>query len=70
MKNGAKPINPIQDLNKHPSGLLGLSKREYFAGLAMQGMCANPYMMEHHQKTMLKEAIDLADEILTQLSAD
>lgn len=30
------------DLNECPTIQLGLTKREYFAGLAMQGFAANP----------------------------
>lgn len=32
-----KPVFPIQDMNMHP-GPMGLTKREYFAAMAMQGM--------------------------------
>ena len=49
MNNADKPINPI--FNNHggithesrikDSSLIGLTKREYFAGLAMQGLLAN-----------------------------
>lgn len=43
MKNADKPINPV--LTQSPSlqndTSLGLTKREYFAGLAMQGLLAN-----------------------------
>lgn len=35
MKNGSKPINPILDLNQDKSGLIGLTKREYFTAKAM-----------------------------------
>ena len=38
MKNADKPINPV--LTQNPS-LIGLTKREYFAGLALQGLLAN-----------------------------
>ena len=48
MKNGDKPINPIvQEENIGQGGKIlmcteyGLTKREYFAGLAMQGLLAN-----------------------------
>ena len=48
MKNADKPINPIvQEENIGQGGKIlmcteyGLTKREYFAGLAMQGLLAN-----------------------------
>ena len=69
MKNANKPINPIQDLNKHPSGLFGLTKREYFAGLAMQGLLSNPYpdIVGLNPDIITSTAIDLADKLLKQL---
>ena len=48
MKNGDKPINPIvQEENIGQGGKIlmcteyGLTKREHYAGLAMQGLLAN-----------------------------
>ena len=42
MKNADKPINPIPEhFDKYQNENIGLTKREYFAGLAMQGMLAN-----------------------------
>lgn len=38
MQNGDKPISPT---GHYQSGI-GLTKREYFAGLAMQGILSNP----------------------------
>ena len=53
MKNADKPINPLKRANNafydekdepfisRAKPLIGLTKREYFAGLAMQGLLAN-----------------------------
>lgn len=53
MKNAEKPINPIKGAGdilyneqdesyiKQVKPFIGLTKREYFAGLAMQGLLAN-----------------------------
>lgn len=49
MKNADKPINPIfnnrggitHESHIKDSLLIGLKKREYFAGLALQGLLAN-----------------------------
>lgn len=53
----------------------GLTKREYFAGLAMQGLLSNnhPYFYGNRDGETTKfviadEAIRLADELLTQLT--
>ena len=69
MKNGHKPINPILDWNELKADTAGLTKREYFAGLAMQGLMAN----SHNEVVSLSEseiaewAIGVADELLKQL---
>ena len=78
MKNADKPINPV--LTQNPS-LVGLTKREHYAGLAMQGLLANPQYWKRVYKTLSslkanKDSIEcvftqfsikLADEILKQL---
>ena len=78
MKNSDKPIYPfmykdVVQTNKTPidDRLFGLTKREYFAAMAMQGLCAN-YLRENVTgwdiKTYAVEALALADELLNQLS--
>jgi hypothetical protein len=57
---------------------MGLTKREYFAGLAMQGimaqhteMAANGASTMHHagmDKSIAKEAVSIADALLEALS--
>jgi hypothetical protein len=44
----------------------GLTKREYFAGLAMQGMCAQ--FGHGKPEDYAKRAIEYADELLKQLA--
>ena len=76
MKNADKPINPV--LTQSPSlqndTSLGLTKREYFAGLAMQGLLSNSYsngfsqpLSEYDSKSIAKFSIEYADELLKQL---
>ena len=93
MKNADKPINPLKRANNafydekdepfinRAKPLIGLTKREYFAGLAMQGLLANPQYWKRVYKTLSslkanKDSIEcvftqfsikLADEILQQL---
>jgi hypothetical protein len=71
MKNGKRPIYPDpmrgteqSFMNQSPHELpIGLTKREYFAGLAMQGISAFnlPYEMTAEQ------SVKLADAILAEL---
>ena len=58
MKNGEQPIvdNQFED-NK------GLTKREYFAGLAMQGMAR----IEGNGEDIAHDAVKIADALLAEL---
>ena len=68
MKNGDKPINPLLDLNEDKSGLWGLTKREYFAGLAMQVYINNHHSEEDYTvQFVAKCSVKIADELLKQL---
>ena len=74
MKNADKPINAI--LTQSPSlqneTSLGLTKREYFAGLAMQGLCAVSdkgtfETIEDMYNSVATHSVKIADELLKQL---
>ena len=67
MKNSERPINPILDFK---SVFRGLTKREYFAGLAMQGMLANKDVINMVSIKTAERAIEYADELLKQLQND
>ena len=69
MNNADKPINPV--LTQNPS-LIGLTKREYFAGLAMQGLLALPDKgtfgsFDEAIEWMCEVSVKFADELLKQL---
>jgi hypothetical protein len=80
MHNSNQPINPVESEGKDVHGYtvkikhLGLTKREYFAGLAMQGLlssmtekAANGAWMT--ESTLIAEhSVTLADELLKELS--
>ena len=78
MKNADKPINPV--LTQSPSlqndTSLGLTKREYFAVLAMQGLIssftekASYGGLGTEMEETIKCAIEYADELLKQLEDD
>lgn len=72
MNNADKPINPV--LTQSPSlqneTSLGLTKREYFAGVALQGILSNRWSMEfgnYNEEQKTEMAIKYADELLKQL---
>ncbi len=69
------PAHPIQvDINPFERAVCyGLTKREYFAGLAMQGMAASQYWAENFNnneddlKNMAYVAVKAADALLKEL---
>lgn len=72
MKNGKQPINPIfnsdgfisnTELVQTKNGAIGLTKREYFAGLAMQAFIANGT----HFSDICMHSVKIADELLKEL---
>lgn len=73
--NGSDPAMPVQGVRQDGDahrlyGQLfhGLTKREHFAGLAMQGMIANPLAVEKlGVKDLVLEAVTLADALLAAL---
>ena len=70
MKNADKPINPLE-IEKYPNNgiikFLGLTKREYFAGLAMQGMLANSSLNNLKEETVAEISVLCADKLLENL---
>ncbi len=68
MKNSDQPSYPILDPNSSYYRE-GLTKREYFAGLAMQGVLASrqPYKARMTVNQVASEAIGIADALLKQL---
>lgn len=65
MKNGERQVYPLQN---GYGGILqtGLTKREYFAGLAMQGLLSNQRLSATEEE-LAKASIEVADELLKQL---
>lgn len=69
--NGDQPTSPLVELDTY-SGRpcnqhFGLTKREYFAAMALQGFCANinpQYMVDNW---IAKMAVKQADELIKEL---
>lgn len=64
MRNGEQGAFATANNDSHQ---LGLTKREYFAGLAMQGLLANPDLTELNIENLTVLAIEHTDELLKQL---
>ena len=84
MNNADKPINPIKGVDdifyneqdesfiKQVKPLIGLTKREYFAGLALQGLLALPDKgtygsFDEATERICEVSVKFADELLKQL---
>jgi hypothetical protein len=84
MKNGDQPIRPIYSGNKlipnnekdidfdynirNNKALIGLTKREYFAAMALQGYLANPHVWEElNADKVANYAVTMADHLLKEL---
>lgn len=68
----AFPLSKETGVRKFKDGSLsfesGLTKREYFAALAMQGLCANDLVYTSLTQLQIShEAVSLADQVLKQL---
>lgn len=75
MKNADEQAFPILAVNPEDTHdrifSSGLSKREYFAAMAMQGICAAPINSAHvGAKMIAKASVEIADELLRQLETD
>lgn len=69
-KLGNEPTNPTYFKDGEIDGC-GLTKREYFAGLLLQGFIANssicPFIEQGHRKILAQEAVIMSDELLKAL---
>lgn len=67
MKNGEQPAFACVD-SQHQYLQEGLTKREYFAAMAMQGILAGrKENLKHTNEFFAKVSIDIADALLTEL---
>ena len=76
VKNGENMIHSFNSTDYSQGNFEGLTKREYFAGLAMQGLISNPNIKRptpsyiddgKEYSDFSKVAIEYADELLKQL---
>ncbi|MBL4798309.1 MAG: hypothetical protein JKY50_12910 [Oleispira sp.] len=69
MDNGDTLARPIFDRNgKARYGTSGLTKREHFAGLAMQGLLSNANLSgDSDCADVIRDSMDMADALLAEL---
>ena len=65
-------IGPSGDMYRSEEfGGEGLTKREHFAAMAMQGMCANTeYVTKDWKDIVVKESAYMADALLAELAKE
>lgn len=64
--NVNEPINVIEYNNNYIS--TGLTKREYFAVMAMQGIIANKDGLDIKIERIVESAVDTADALIEELN--
>lgn len=69
MSNRDEPAFPMVEQRGEEGQRYGLTKREYFAGLAMQGLCADPSyrVLISSAEHAAQNAVAIADAILAEL---
>lgn len=73
MITGTEPVSPTQALGvDYRNGVClegGLTIRQHFAAMAMQGLCANSIPGQHHSFERLSfEAVQMADALIKELN--
>jgi len=64
MTNGNDAIN-----NSEQGPQDGLTKRELFAAMALQGCCANGIIQHYDPEQVAKYSVDYADALITALNS-
>jgi nitrogenase subunit NifH len=64
--NPNEPINMVEYNNNYIS--TGLTKREYFAAKAMQGIIANKDGLDIKIERIVESAVDIADALIEELN--
>ena len=74
MTNGSEPINAIietEDAETMSATFYGLTKREYFAAMAMQGLCTHfPELGVPHAPEVVRQSIEIADAFINALNKE
>ena len=65
MKNSKKPAYPVNENDL--TELLGLTKREYFAAMAMTAFIVPSYSDTNDINFIAKRSVEMADALLTEL---
>ncbi len=78
---GNEPINPTMWDERHKPEIVrdndGMTIRQYYAGLAMQGLCATRLKDEYlvngghlHYESLATDAVGMADALISELNKE
>jgi hypothetical protein len=68
MENGENLIHSFNNTDYSEGNFKGLTKREYFAGLAMQGLLASvSYASNYKDGAIVSQSVKIADALLKEL---
>jgi hypothetical protein len=70
MTNGDTPTYPLERSYDKTWVANGLTKREYFAAMAMQGMQSDNPSMGLRSSFLAKYAVEMADALITALNEE
>ena len=73
MENGNKPAFGVSKFSLPTdeilqANVLGLTKREYFAAIAMQGIITNKDGLDIKIENIVESAVDVADALIEELN--
>lgn len=68
--NANEPINPIRGKMQGETDYRGLTKREYFAGLAMRGLLGSGRRATDEPWKIAESAVKQADYIISELAKE
>ena len=66
--NDGGPAYPVTEVHGCNSGWPGMSLRDHFAGLAMQGLMSNKSKLDEPLVFIAKNAYQIADAMITERS--
>lgn len=62
------PINPVG--SEHYLSLRGLTKREYFAAIILQGLLSNPKSIRGPVEVVIESSVFCADKLIKELNKE
>lgn len=65
-----EPAYPVEYDNQSDADFQGLTKREYFAAMAMQGLCSEQAFHKWMRSEYAVESVAIADALISELNKE